>query len=181
MIHGYCHFSLVWWFYFWKLKKHFGPIYTVNLGSPLKSIPDYAKKVEKILPLEESWTLVGHSMGGLVSTYLAIHSEYKDRIIKIITMASPFHGTKIAHLGFGKCARQMETGSSFIKKLEQEKKKLSLPIYYLATKQDQIAIPYETALPEKDPSKEKVLEGVGHVGLLLSDEALRQVKSWITE
>ena len=53
LIHGYFHYAFIWFYHGKKLqKKGFGPIYTLNLKNPFKSIQKHAveaqKKVRKI-------------------------------------------------------------------------------------------------------------------------------------
>lgn len=84
-----------------------GPIYTIDLGSPFLSIEEYAEKVKekaKQIAHETGHTklaLIGHSMGGLVSAYYAIHLAPEGSIRSVITLGSPMQGTKVAFFGVG--------------------------------------------------------------------------------
>ncbi len=174
LVHGYCHFSWVWIYHFWNLKKRYGPIYTLNLGNPFASIKTYAEKLEKILSLEKNWVLIGHSMGGLVAVHAAC-GKYKARIEKIITLSTPFSGTKMASWGIGLCCREMKIGSFFLQEMKEKMRFLHCPIYSIATRQDRIVIPHESALLPGG----KEFEGIGHVGLLFYREVLKQLFLWI--
>ncbi len=175
-MHGYCNFSWVWFFFVWRLKKQYGPIYTINLGKPFSSIKTHAKKVESMLPLEKNWILIGHSMGGLVSSYASL-GTYKDRIEKIITLGTPFSGTRLASWGFGDCCKEMQRDSSFLQELKEALQKEKFPICSLGSRQDRVILPYTSALLPGG----KEIEGVGHVGLLFSEAVLKQVFQWIEE
>ena len=64
--------------------------------------------------------LVGHSMGGLAArAYLARRGA--ARVARLITIASPHHGTALAVMGLGANARQMRRGSEFLATLERQR------------------------------------------------------------
>lgn len=180
LIHGYGNRSLSWFFYVWRMRKHYGPIYTMNLGSFFHSIQEYAEKVEKILSQEKQWILMGHSMGGLIACYLGAYSSYQDRILKIIAIASPFKGAHLAKWGPGACARQMIPGSSFLLDLEEKiLKEEKIPIYALSSGQDRVILSYSP--PFLPSHRVKQLQGVGHLGFLFSLRALKQIFLWLEE
>lgn len=78
LVHGYHHNSGAWWWFSKELDKAgMGPIYTVNLLPPAASIERLAYQLsQKIEGIKKETgsnkiTLIGHSMGGLVSAYYA--------------------------------------------------------------------------------------------------------------
>lgn len=185
MVHGYVNFSSVWIYHRVRLwKMGYGPIYTINLGYPFHSIESYAKKVkDKAKEIEkqtkkQELILIGHSMGGLVSTVYTVKYG-KDKVKAIITLASPLRGTKMANLGIGECAKQMRTHSSFIKNL---KRKLPIDLYYhVATRKDQLVVPYRSSLVNDKRERRYVLDDLGHASLLYSKRVSVQIGKWLKQ
>src|SRR5579863_8545591 len=79
LVHGYCNNSSVWTYMQRKLQQGTNyRIYTIDLGFPFQSIHKYVEKVtQKILEIcqetgHQEVILMGHSMGGLVSSMVAV-------------------------------------------------------------------------------------------------------------
>jgi pimeloyl-ACP methyl ester carboxylesterase len=51
-------------------------------------------QVDELLPSSGELVLIGHSLGGIISTLLA--HKYPERVKQVITIASPFGGSKAA-------------------------------------------------------------------------------------
>lgn len=186
LIHGYCNYSAVWVYHILRfLSEDLGPVYTVDLGYPFDSIENYAKKVEEKVKKIRSETqektvdLVCHSMGGLVASYYALNLAKDGEVGKVITMGTPFQGTKLARFGMGECARQMRRDAEFNKKLySQIEENDIIQFYHIAAGFDQIVIPYTSALVEG--KKERIVfDDLGHIGLLFSPVVNREITNWL--
>ena len=85
------------------------PIFTPNLASSFATIERYAEElgaaIERIAGAGDAQAIViAHSMGGLgARAYLCAHGA--RRVRKLITIASPHHGTVHARFGVGDSAR----------------------------------------------------------------------------
>jgi predicted alpha/beta hydrolase family esterase len=186
LIHGYLNSSLVWFYHGKRFQKNdIGPVYTVFLGKPFLSIREYAKKVqEKAVQIQKETNrndliLVGHSMGGIVAAYYALKLADKTHVKAVLTMGSPFHGTKVAKIAFGECAHEMAPSSILLKEIEEERrKKPKIPFYCIATSLDHIVVPPSSALMGEDPDREVVLDSCGHSSLLFSREANKKMVDW---
>lgn len=186
LIHGYLNYSSVWLFHLKRLKKKgYSAIYTINLGSPFLSIEEYGKKVEKKAQQiakdlkRKDLILIGHSMGGLVASYYASFLA-SGTVKKVITLGSPFKGTKMAKIGIGKCSREMETNSLFLEKLRKNiENSPDIHFFHLGTTKDQIILPYTSAFLGDQTSRHCVLDEMGHVGLLYSDRVSEEIDRWI--
>ena len=187
LVHGYLHSRFIWLYLGRELqKKGFGPIFTINLGYPFHSIEVFAQKMkEKVKEIEnktkrKDLILIGHSMGGLVSAYFALHVAKKNTVTDVISMATPFHGTKATPFGIGHCVKEMERHSSFVEHLSQNiLKEKKIHFYYIAAKRDHIVIPYFSALIGKDKEKQCVLQDVGHSSLLFSKKVSEKLSEWL--
>ncbi|HEX5789656.1 MAG TPA: hypothetical protein VFY13_00820, partial [Luteolibacter sp.] len=87
-------------------------------------------------------SIVGFSMGGLVSRYYLQEMGGAKRCDRLITISTPHKGSNLAWCMYGKGAWQMRPGSSFLKQLERSESKLgSMPVSSLRTPLDLVVIP----------------------------------------
>lgn len=92
--------------------------------------------------------LLGHSMGGLIArTYLKQEGNLPS-VRRLVTMATPHHGTYVSHLGPGQGADQMHPGSSFLGWLNQPTERPPLPTTSIRAGLDEIVVPHASAILE---------------------------------
>jgi triacylglycerol lipase len=126
LIHGIFRQSSV----FCKLKNHLTELgYTVyspdllhrygalGLLEVAQQVADY---VERKFAPEESFDLVGLSMGGLVSRYYVQRLGGIDRIENFVTVSSPHRGTWMAYTFPRTTGLQMRPGSQFLNDLNSD-------------------------------------------------------------
>jgi triacylglycerol esterase/lipase EstA (alpha/beta hydrolase family) len=109
--------------------------------------------------------LVCHSMGGLAARhYLREHGA--GRVAKLVTIASPHHGTLLAAMGLGLNARQMHRGSRFLAALAASE--AAAPPGVDATSvyspHDNLVSPQDTS--RLDWARNVAIPGVGHIAIL---------------
>lgn len=186
LVHGYMNHSSVWFLFKNQLKAlGFGPVYTINLGHPFRSIREYALKVKEKADAiaketgQTKLTLIGHSMGGLVSAFYAAKIAPTNTVTDVVTIASPLSGTWVAHIGIGLNAREMRPQSALLKELKDEMiKRKDIRFFHIGTKTDQLVIPSASAvIPE---NKNFIFEDIGHASLLYSRRSAAQIASWIS-
>ncbi|MFA6118740.1 MAG: alpha/beta fold hydrolase [Parachlamydiales bacterium] len=187
LIHGYMHHSFVWFYHGKKLnEKGFGPIFTLNLKNTFNSINDHAlaldKKVNQILTKTKSkdLILIGHSMGGVIASYYALNIAEKNTVSDVITIGSPLKGTIMARFGIGDSAKEMRSDSTFIKDLKEKiKNEKEINFYHIATKTDQLIIPYNSAVIGN--KKHYIINGLGHGALLYSRKVNDKISFWLSK
>ena len=187
LIHGYLHDSSAWLLFKRRLSRWgFGPIYTINLGYPFRSICDYANQVaakaEQIARQtgRKDLVLIGHSMGGLVSSWYATKIAPNPKDLQIITIGSPLKGTYAAYIALGANGREMLPGSSFVQELSQAiNMNANLQYYHIGSLSDQIILPSSSALRGVNPEREYCVEDLGHMTLLFSPRVVKKVADWI--
>ncbi len=190
LVHGYRQNQMDWlWFRYQLKNQDVGSIYSINLSPATASIADLAQLIKnKVQDIKEETgqsqiILIGHSMGGLVSSYYAEFLAPPGQVSSIITLGSPFQGTKLAALGTGKNVLEMAPHSTFLKEITNRIQYSTIPYRYVASKIDNLIVPWESALainqiPEDD---QLILDDHGHLQLLISPTVLEQVVKWIKQ
>lgn len=178
LVHGYVCNRGIWKTMRALLAARIGnPIFTISLEPPLARIDEYVGQLDARVgeicagTSHQQVVLVCHSMGGLVArTWIARHGG-DTRVAKLITLASPHHGTKLARFGVGRNVRQMKYGNEWLLKLAADEcaKTVGVPVVSIYTENDNLVYPPESAeLPGATNIK---LARVGHVSLQFSPEA----------
>jgi triacylglycerol lipase len=187
LVNGYLSFGSTWQYQRQRLiEAGLGPVYTMNIGSG-RSIITYAKQVqEKVSQIQaetgrNDLVFVGHSKGGLVSSYYATHlaDPAKTEITDIITIGSPLAGTPLAYLAPGYDASEMRSGASFHQELRKKIQEHShIRFSHIASEADEV-VPLSSALLGEDRSRQMVLKDIGHLGLVFSSRVADQVCAWL--
>lgn len=188
LVHGYSHNRSAWfWFKRRLAQKNIGPIYTINLGNPLASIEEHASSVAKMAQKIEEETgkteliLIGHSMGGLVNECYAKRMAPPGKVTDLVAIGAPLGGTYTAYLGVGKSAKQMKTGSAFIRQMRDPSLYPDIPrIFHIATKTDLLIVPYTSALQGRKEETHLLIEDLGHLSLIYSSRVVDKIASWLS-
>lgn len=174
LVHGYFCNRGLWWRLISRLRAQRLAVRAISLEPPFASIDalagqlhlhieSYGKDTES-----EKLILVTHSMGGLVArAYLKRYGA--ARVAKLITLACPHHGTRIASLGLGRNAREMELGSPWLAALAEDEA-LPMPFINVWSTEDNFVTPQTSSRIEG--SREIVLGGVGHLSAVFSGRIL---------
>lgn len=185
LVHGYINHSSVWILQKkWLKTLGLGPIYTINLGHPFLSIYEYAERVKikaEAIAREtgrNDLILIGHSMGGLVSSWYATQLAPPNTVTDVITIGSPLLGTPMARLAPGQNGREMEPNSPFIQQLQSAiAKEKQIRFYHIATECDQMVIPGISAVITSHPHL--IFDDIGHASLLYSKRVAEQIHRWV--
>jgi triacylglycerol esterase/lipase EstA (alpha/beta hydrolase family) len=154
-----------------------GPIFAPNFRTVFTPIEKYVEElhgeIERIAAANRHARviLVCHSMGGLAAReYLRRHGS--ARIARLITIASPHHGTVLAHLGLGANGRQMRRGSGFLSTLAASESESPPPVRATSiySPHDNLVSPQETS--RLAWAKNVALPGLGHIDILGSPRLL---------
>ena len=112
--------------------------------------------------------LVCHSMGGLVARrYLQAHGE--ARVARLVTIASPHHGTTQAVLGVGEHARQMRRASAFLRALDDAEAARPPAVHATSiyTVHDNLVAPQDTS--RLAWARNVAVAGLGHIDIITSE------------
>ena len=151
---------------------------TVNLEPIFGDIDAYAEVVHRAVETLRAATgaarvvLVGHSMGGLAArVYLRKHGD--AHVARIVTLASPHHGTIFGRLGHSRNARQMARGSRFIQQVAAHDRGRWTRFTTVVTRDDNLVVPRSS--PLLPGSKQFEIDGVGHLALIEDPRAWRVI------
>jgi predicted alpha/beta hydrolase family esterase len=172
LVHGYRCNSGLWWWMIARLRAVGFAAEAIDLEPALVSIDRFAEQLHHAIEACLADTgagklrLVTHSMGGLVArAYLQRYGS--QRVDKVITLACGHHGTRIAYLGLGKNAREMELGSTWLASLPEPP---PVPVMTVWTAQDNFIAPQTSS--RLSGAQEFVLSGMGHLTLMFSPRVL---------
>jgi pimeloyl-ACP methyl ester carboxylesterase len=187
LVHGYFNDGTVWTFLRGQLvKRDFGPLYSIHLKGPFRSIRDYVMQLEaKGREIKEATgrsdlVLIGYSMGGIVASCYATQKHLKGTKLDVITLAAPLKGTHMARLAIGANAREMRRNSPLLEELREAMKGAShVTFYHLGSRMDELVIPSDSSFSGLDLSKEVSFEDLGHAGLMISPRVAEQLATWL--
>lgn len=187
LVHGYCRNQCDWLWLRKQLQDTQCPVFTINLQPKFASIATIArdslpKKIVEIKKLTNcsNIILIGHSMGGIVSSY---YNEYldKEKLIKaVITIGSPLHGTKVAISGVGQNSKEMCPDTEFLQQLRASASNNPSKYYHISSKFDNIIFPWRSALLDTTMATQQfVLPSAGHLEMLHRKDVAMQLNMWI--
>ncbi|MFI5011559.1 MAG: esterase/lipase family protein [Hyphomicrobiales bacterium] len=173
LIHGYLCNRGAWWWLRRRLRAAGFAVATVDLEPPLGSIDALADQLHariEALRAEagaDRVALVGHSMGGLAArAYLRRHGS--SRVARLVTLASPHHGTWLARYGPGENARQMEPDGAWIRALPAADPRV--PTLTVWSPMDNFVAPQDSS--RLGGAREQILPGLSHLAMLFSPVVL---------
>jgi len=180
MIPGiYCNAG-IWWWMRRRLAKSGLRAIAINLEPLLASIEDLADQlaahIEGVCAATgaDRVILLGHSMGGLVARTYVQRSGAAARVVKVITLATPHHGSELARLAIGVGGKQLRPGNPWLASLnESESGASDVPLVSLFTWQDNFVAPQDS--PMLANATNIALTGIGHLSLLFSAAAAQHL------
>jgi pimeloyl-ACP methyl ester carboxylesterase len=156
-------------------SRRIGPCFAPNFSATFAAIERYSEELHVEIERIASGTgrdrviLLCHSMGGLAArAYLAAHGT--ARVARLITIASPHHGSVVARLGAGENARQMEPGSVFLEELVKREGAggPGIPTISIYSAHDNLVAPQDSS--RLGWARNIALRGRGHIEMLHSAE-----------
>ena len=163
----------------WLEERGVAPVFIPNFPGTFATIEQFADALEAEIERIAAGTgqakviLVCHSMGGLAARrYLATRGP--GRVARLITMATPHGGTRLARLGIGANAAQMRMQSRFLVELVREEDGRSR---YSATSiyspHDNLVSPQETS--RLAWARNVPVPGLGHITILASKRSFEHL------
>jgi triacylglycerol lipase len=113
------------------MRQHGWRTYTLDLKPNNGAVPldQLAEQIvdyeQKHLPQEHQFTLVGFSMGGVVSRFYLQRLDGMQRVRRFISISTPHHGTLTAHIMNNPGGRQLRPSSEFLADLNTDIERLN--------------------------------------------------------
>jgi len=186
LLHGFLCNARIWRRLQLRLRTAgFGPIEALDVEPLLADIDFQASRVApSLLALQrrchgERVVIIAHSMGGLIARAL-LRDLGADAIRRVVTIASPHHGTALARGLPWPNTRQMSPVSPWLRALNlAQEGRFTVPIASIFSAEDNLVTPAASARLEGAELHE--LHGVGHLGILRSRPALDCVMTALTQ
>ena len=183
LVHGYFCNRGIWLPWLRRLRALGVPCRALTIEPAFGRIDDWVPAIEAAVAALTRQTgrpplLVAHSMGGLaVRAWLAAQSDADRadaRVLRVVTIGTPHHGTWMARFGHTPNARQMQRGHRWLAALaarESAARRARFTCFYGHA--DNIVFPASTAtLPGAD---NRHLAGVAHVAMAFRPEVFDEV------
>ncbi|MBW1782234.1 MAG: alpha/beta fold hydrolase [Deltaproteobacteria bacterium] len=126
LIHGLYHNASAWICYRWWLKRAgYDRVYAFNYNSLTRDFQEISGQLDQwIMEISHSFPgdeiiMVGHSLGGLLAKAYAGRKEASrgPAVKAIVTLGSPYGGSKLVVLGIGRLARSLAYEGPLIREL----------------------------------------------------------------
>jgi triacylglycerol esterase/lipase EstA (alpha/beta hydrolase family) len=180
LVHGYMMRGLVMYPIKMRLNKDgYKNVYLFTYSPPWESIDDFSLQLKNKIELAknergaEKVDLICHSMGGLVALNYINNFDGAKNVNRLITLGTPFGGSKLWSFSIGRCGKEMKPGSEFLSKLTSSPP-ADVKATAIYTTFDEMVIPYEYSKLNGADNIE--VNYIGHVGLLFSGRVYKVIK-----
>lgn len=184
LVHGFMHNSSGFRYIRSRLRQGgAGQIFTINFGNPFTQsisgnfVEKLRSKVKEIAAQtgRTDLLIIGHSMGGVVSTDFLLSDKRSD--IGLVTLGSPLEGTYMAYIGLGPSAREMRPNSAYIQALHEKQKNFGkkLDALHIGSHADFIICPTKSACGPTWNHATHTFSDMGHVTYFFSDRVADQL------
>jgi pimeloyl-ACP methyl ester carboxylesterase len=183
LLHGYCCNRGIWAPWLRQLRRHGVPCTALTMEPVFGRIDDWVPAIEAAVAALTLRTgapplLVAHSMGGLATrAWLAAQPDGQAadaRVLRVVTIATPHHGTWMARFSRSPNARQMRRGHGWLAALaarESAARRARFTCFYGHA--DNIVFPASTAMLAGADNRH--LAGVAHVAMAFRPEVFDEV------
>jgi pimeloyl-ACP methyl ester carboxylesterase len=171
------------WFFLvpWLRRRGFPWVWATNYGSGSRGIPEFAvqlaEKVERLCRASgaRQVDIVAHSMGGVIAAWYVARLDGHLRVRRLITIGTPWRGTRLHVFGLRRQAHDMAPDSRVIAEIQNP------PVSTLAiwSRTDHLVHPSTGGRGEGMADLEVV--GRGHLEMVISLQIFRAVRDRLVE
>lgn len=167
------------------------PIVRVSLPHPIPFVPGDLRLAAQVVhaelarlaesPAFVGADIVGHSMGGLVATYVLKQLDRGRHVRRVITLGSPHRGTLLAWAGalafgpFSKAMWQMLPRSEFLRQLADAPVPAGCQVVSIGATDDRVVPAHAARLTRRHGHRNHELDETDHWDLLLRRHAFRAI------
>jgi pimeloyl-ACP methyl ester carboxylesterase len=186
LVHGFGGTKSSWYFVERALAAKgltVGAITYSSFGTSVERLANrVAVEVERMLSQTgaDKVHLIGHSLGGVVIAQAIASGRLAGKVDTIVTLGAPFGGSPWAHLvPFGAIVRALRGGSPLLRRLA------SAPVpegvrWLAITATLDVVVPGVRSVPAHADVETMKIDGVGHLGMLLSPRVVGSIVAALT-
>jgi triacylglycerol esterase/lipase EstA (alpha/beta hydrolase family) len=169
--------SAFWWLGLFLQNRGWGVTWAVNHRAGDWGVSELAEDLGRQIELlckatgSERIDVVGHGMGGVVAAWYARHLDGARRVRKLVTLGTPWGGTRQAVFLGGRKAEELRLQNPLLSTLSPP----AVPTVAVWSPDDSFVIPSASAVPQGAESVR--IEGAAHADLLVSAKAFRAVQA----
>ncbi len=188
-IHGLYHNPSAWIYFRRRLRrKGYGRIYAFSYGSWGSDFWEIYQKFESWMKgverdaADNGILLVGHSLGGLLAkTYAGKQPESGNASIqRVITLGTPFRGSKMVVFGFGKLAKSLRYQGALARELSQYEPAALWPSVAFYSPVDNMVHPADSMMPPPGWIKEETAP-LCHTAILYHGPTFDRILKYLAE
>lgn len=177
MVHGLYHNRAAWLVMRYRLNlAGFSNLHTWQYNSFITSYPELVLELRDIISKlhHESGRqvlLTGHSLGGLLSCGAAQDPEIEQMCAGIITLGTPYRGSKPASIAIGRLGRSLHPQSDLFNGDTKIGYPPEIPKTAIISPADELVLPWGNLVPKSGQWRIIRTKALGHVAMLNSKEA----------
>lgn len=119
--------------------------------------------------------VVAHGTGGLAAAWYAQHVDRGNHIRRVVTLGTPWRGTRLAVFVRGRLGAEILPGSALLDSLQPP----VVPTIAIGSHDDTAVVPSSSAFPSG--ATPVILDAASHLDLVASARAFRAVNAALTE
>lgn len=192
LIHGLYHNNTAWLYIKHRLAQAgFTNLHTLSYNSFTTSYPELVKRArEKVDRLYDDYgyrkvTIVGHSLGGLITCGALSSPETRDKCRAMITLGTPYRGSLLANIAIGHLGRSLHPKSAIFSQRDKVAIPDQIPALILYSPVDEMVQPWSYLLPEEADNKTNMeisqCRAMGHVAMLFSPQVSELITAFLLE
>jgi triacylglycerol lipase len=150
-------------------------------GSNITHADEIALALDRLIQRtgESRVDVVAHSMSGLALRWFLAHAGDAYSVRRAVFVATPHHGTWLAHAGWGAGAREMRPGSPFLQQLHALELPPALRTFTIRTLLETHVFPHRNAILAG--ATDHLVRSSVHARMLHSPRVMHIVRACLTE
>jgi len=188
MVHGLYHNPSAWLLYRrWLRRRGYATLHSFSyssFGPSFAAIADaLGRKIREVSDENQGAkvVLIGHSLGGLLIKAALGDPEIAARAAAVVTLGTPYRGSKLAVLGLGALSAELIPGSPRCAGQDCFPDAEQIPWLCLASPADNMVLPPAALVPAADGPVYRVSPAVCHIGMLYHKPTAAMAIAFIDE
>jgi triacylglycerol esterase/lipase EstA (alpha/beta hydrolase family) len=188
LVHGIYHNPAAWMLFRWRLgRRGYQTVYCFSyfsFGPGFNEIADaLGRKIHEVSEKNQGAKviLIGHSMGGLLIRVALGKPETAALARAVVTLGTPYRGSKLAVLGLGALSANLVPGSPLLGSLPVFPDPEQIPWLCLTSPADNMVLPLTALAPDAEGPIRRETPVVCHVGMIYHKPTADMAISFLDE